>query len=458
MRLSLRTRLALTHVGVALLAIALVAAIVSVAGSRRFSSYAGAAQQRAAAAVVTALTSSYKGGWDTQSVQAAIKLAGLNGMRLAVFDKSGNALFATGGIHVPGMHGMMGGGQGRGAMAGWTTQTAPIVVAGARVATAALYLPGARSQPGNSAYLRDLGLYLALAGVAAGLVSLGVALWASRRITRPVEQLMKAADAIAHGRRGVSVGAEGGGEVAALADSFNLMSASLARQEQWRKTMTADLAHELRTPLATIQARVEALEDGVLPPTADNLRVVGREVERLGRLLGSLRRLDEVDEAAHHIEPVPVDLRRLVEDAAEATRESLAMKRIALEVDAEPAWVRGDPDRLRQILANLLDNARKFTPEDGHVTVSLRRDDDWEPRAAAWARLTVADDGPGIPTEELPHVFERFFRSRRVEATEGAGLGLAITRSLVEAHGGDISVASSPAGTAFTVRLPATAA
>jgi two-component system sensor histidine kinase BaeS len=295
------------------------------------------------------------------------------------------------------------------------------------------------------------------------VLALLVSLFVSRRITGPLEELTDAAGDVSAGNLDVRVSPRGDDEVAALAAAFNSMADRLARDEQWRRDMTSDLSHELRTPLATIQSRVEALEDGVLPPTPENLRVIGEEVERLGRLLGALRSLNELESEDLSVQHEAVDFAALAAGAAVRHRPAFAAKGVELAEDLHPAVVLGDRDRLLQVVANLLDNALKFTPAGGHVGLAL--DTSAGPAAGAAGalagpsgasvRLTVTDDGPGVDPVDLPFVFDRFYRAQAARGTAGAGLGLAICRALVEAQGGSITAGEVPGGGArFTVLLP----
>jgi two-component system sensor histidine kinase BaeS len=247
-------------------------------------------------------------------------------------------------------------------------------------------------------------------------------------------------------------------EVGALATAFNAMADRLARDEQWRREMTADLSHELRTPLATIQSRVEALEDGVLPATPENLRVIGAEVERLGRLLGALRSLNELESEDVSVEHERLDLAEVGHDAMARVETAYAAKGVTLSGDLASVTVKGDRERLLQIVANLLDNALKFTPKGGRVALAVARGDGPVGAAASrgpWATLTVADTGPGIDPIDLPFIFDRFYRSQAARGTQGVGLGLVIVRGLVEAQGGVVEAADRPdGGAAFTVWLP----
>jgi two-component system sensor histidine kinase BaeS len=350
----------------------------------------------------------------------------------------------------------------------YTLQQSSIVVDGENVGMAAIFAPRSARPPAEDAYQSALTRNLIIAAVIAGLLALVVSLLVSRRITGPLEELTDAADDVLAGNLDVRVAPRGDDEVAALAAAFNSMADRLARDEQWRRDMTSDLSHELRTPLATIQSRVEALEDGVLPPTPENLRALGEEVERLGRLLGQLRSLNELESEDLSVQHERLDLAEVAAGAVERHRPAFAAKGVALDTDLATAAVFGDPDRLLQVVGNLLDNALKFTPGGGHVRVAVEKAGDavgtgatggaLAGPAGATARLTVTDDGPGVDLIDLPFIFDRFYRAQGARGTAGAGLGLAICRALVEAQGGSVAADDAPGGGArFTVLLPAAA-
>jgi two-component system sensor histidine kinase BaeS len=483
----LRFRLALTHLAIAVLAIVVVGVIVVYTGSRRFDSYLAQVQGKRNAAVVTSLQSTYKppDGWDATAIYALSQVAMFNNVDVAVYDTDGRLLFTVQGRHMgPGMmgngQGMMGG-NGQGMMGGGTgaatasphatplsradfvVQSAPIVVGGQQVASAEIYAPRGARAAAEDAYQSALTRNLVIAAGIAGVLALLVSLFVSRRITGPLEELTDAAGDVSAGNLDVRVAPRGDDEVAALATAFNAMADRLARDEQWRRDMTSDLSHELRTPLATIQSRVEALEDGVLPPTPENLRVIGEEVERLGRLLGALRSLNELESEDLSVEHEPVDLADVAAAAADRHRPGFAMKGVELTEELRPGVVFGDRDRLLQVVGNLLDNALKFTPAGGHVVMTVDAVDGPGEQAGALAgpvgavvRLTVTDDGPGVDPIDQPFIFDRFYRAQDTRGTPGAGLGLAICRALVEAQGGSVAAADAPGGGArFTVLLPA---
>ena len=294
MKRGLRFRLALTHLVVAVLAIVVVGAIVAFAGSRRFDSYLQQVQSRRNAAVVTSLRSTYKPavGWDATAIYALSQVAMFNNVDVAVYDTDERLLFTVQGRHA-GSGLMNGNGQGMmGATpvataspraspvssADFTLQSAPVIVDGQQVGRADIYAPKNAKAAAEDAYLSALTRNLIIAAALAGALALLLSLLVSRRITGPLEELTDAAGDVSAGNLDVRVSPRGDDEVAALAAAFNSMADRLARDEQWRRDMTSDLSQELRKPLATIQSRVEAIEGGVLPPTPENLRVIGEEV------------------------------------------------------------------------------------------------------------------------------------------------------------------------------------
>ena len=469
-----------------MLAIVVVGVIVVYTGSRRFDSYLEQVQGKRNAAVLTSLQSTYKApdGWDATAIYALSQVALFNNVDVAVYDTDGRLIFTVQGRHMG--RGMMGGqgmmGEGGGMMGGagaaasasprgtplnsadFTVRSAPIVVAGQQVGTAEIYAPKGARAAAEDAYQSALTRNLVIAAAIAGVLALLVSLLVSRRITGPLEELTDAAGDVSAGNLDVRVAPRGDDEVAALASAFNSMADRLARDEQWRRDMTSDLSHELRTPLATIQSRVEALEDGILPPTPENLRLIGEEVERLGRLLGALRSLNELESEDLSVEHEPVDLAEVAAGASDRHRPAFLTKGVELTEELQPGVVLGDRDRLLQVVANLLDNALKFTPAGGHVVLAVEAvDRRVEQAGGALAgpagrsvRLTVTDDGPGVDAVDLPFIFDRFYRAQQTRGTAGAGLGLAICRALVEAQGGSIAAGERPGGGArFTVLLPA---
>jgi signal transduction histidine kinase len=241
-------------------------------------------------------------------------------------------------------------------------------------------------------------------------------------------------------------------EMGELAASFNQMSADLAHANQLRREMTADIAHDLRSPLAVIRGYAEALRDGDLPPTQETFQVIYQEVEQLNRLVDDLRTLSLADAGELTLNQVAVQPKYLLDRAASAHAPRANHNGIKLKVEIEEnvSQVKVDPERIAQVLDNLVINAIRFAGDQGQITLSAGERDQM-------VYLAVRDTGPGIAPEDISRVFDRFYRGDSARQTgEGeSGLGLAIAKSLVELHGGTITVESAPGeGTTFTVFLP----
>jgi two-component system OmpR family sensor kinase/two-component system sensor histidine kinase BaeS len=290
------------------------------------------------------------------------------------------------------------------------------------------------------------------AALVAGSFSLLLALVLGYQLARPVNELARAAGRLAKGDLSQRVAAQGNDELANLGRSFNRMAASLEQAERSRRALTADIAHELRNPLAVQRANLEALQDGLYPATPENLAPILEQNLLLTRLVDDLHTLALADAGQLRLEKQPVDLSGLLRRVAARFAPQAEAGHFAIELQAErpcpPVLV--DAGRIEQVLGNLLSNAIRYTPPQGRITLSL----ECSPGAA---RIVVQDSGPGIPAEALEHIFDRFYRAdrSRSRAEGGSGLGLAIARQLVQAHGGGLVAANHPQGGAvFTVELP----
>jgi two-component system, OmpR family, sensor histidine kinase BaeS len=286
------------------------------------------------------------------------------------------------------------------------------------------------------------------------LTALAVSWYVSRRLQRSVTEVASAATAVAHGRYGTRVSSPRlGDDFDTLTEAFNQMAARLQTVDATRRQLFGDLAHEIRTPVAVLEAYMEALEDGVRSLNPATTTMLREQTRRLVRFSEDVAALAQAEESSASMAFTWIDPHELVTSAVAAAQESYHDKRVALAAafpdDLPRLW--GDPQRLAQILGNILDNALRHTPEHGHVEV--RAD-------ASRDQLTVrvVDTGDGIPAEHLPHVFERFYRIDAARSREhgGAGIGLAIAKALAEAHGGHITAISDGpgAGATFTITLP----
>lgn len=295
---------------------------------------------------------------------------------------------------------------------------------------------------------------LAIAIGAAVLAALAVSIFLSFRMARPIRALAEAAERIAKGAYAARVPATGSDEIGALGSAFNEMATALESAEQKRRELLTDVAHELRTPLATVEGYLEGLADGVVPADRETWSLLQAETGRLRRLVDDLTKVSRAEERQLDLHRAPNKPGLLVAAAVQAAAPVYAAKGVALEtkLDRRLPHVDVDPDRIAEVLANVLDNALRHTPTGGRVEVAAAG-------RGERVELVVADTGEGIAPEHLERVFERFFRAdpARTRTAGGSGIGLAIVRALVEAHGGRVHAKSEGLGlgTRFVITLPA---
>jgi two-component system OmpR family sensor kinase len=336
---------------------------------------------------------------------------------------------------------------------------------------------GMQLQPQEQSFLDQVNQALLLAGALAGALSILLGLGLSRGLTAPLARLTAAARRIAGGDLSQRVPETGSAEIATLGQAFNQMAADLEKAEELRRNLLADVAHELRTPLSVLQGNLRAILDGVYPLEQAEIAALYDETRLLSRLVDDLHELAQAEAGQLHLDLRPTDVVEVVQTTLANLAIAAEAKGVRLTTDLAnglpPVLV--DPDRLAQIMRNLLSNALRHTPEGGQITVSATYNERCEFNEAA-VRIVVADTGEGIPPDDLPHIFDRFWRADRSRAREtvgpsiprqtrdgaslgrGSGLGLAIARHLVQAHGGEMEVESEVGqGSRFWFTLPVAA-
>jgi signal transduction histidine kinase len=294
--------------------------------------------------------------------------------------------------------------------------------------------------------------FLLLGGAVAIVIALILTFVLSRRMSSPIGVLAKAARRLGGGDLSQRVQFQGKGEVGVLAQAFNSMAADLEYAEQLRRNLVADVAHELRTPLSNIQGYLEAIRDRVMKPNATNIRSLHEETALLSRLVDELQELSLAEAGELKLIYHTEDIAKLVKQAVNSWQPQLAAKEISLSLDLPDNLPRVNIDgqRVNEVLYNLLENAVVHTHSGGTINVAATRQGDW-------VEISVSDTGEGIPAEDLPNIFERFYRvdRSRARATGGSGLGLTIAKRWVEAHGGKITAKSELGkGSSFSFTLP----
>ena len=433
---ALGLRLALAFISVALAAIALLAGLTAAFAAADVSALATRQHAELTSAIAVAAGAAWdrNESWPAADLSPVLDLAARIGAAIQIRDPSGHAVASSPGF---------------GARAASQPTSAPIVVRGERAGEAVVRFTGAGL--GSADRALEVALLRAIAGAAgvAALAAMLTGLALARRITRPVEKIIAVTRSMGRGQRAARVGRVAGpGELRELGAAFDQMADTMDRQEQLRRDLVADVAHELRTPVAVLQAGHEALLDGLAEPTPDQLASLRDEVLRLARMVADLQDLAAADAAGLHLSWLPCDLAALAAVAADSLAAQFEAAAIAMTRELSPVRILGDPRRLHQVITNLLTNALKFTPAGGRVTIATGAD-------GTRAVLTVADTGPGIPADELPRVFDRFWRGRQATQTSGSGIGLAVAAELTLAHSGQLSAASPPGqGTRMTLTLP----
>jgi len=434
-RIGLRGRLGLALAAVALVSVALATILANGGLHSRLEQFARERLQGAARHSAQLAADLYRrdGRWTTAAATELNHLAQMNGYRLRVSDA----------VDLPATQHL-----------GAPNASAPVVVQGQSVGTITVApIAGAVLTGEDEALHRRLNRLHLLAGAVAlalGLLAAGVM---APALARPLRRLTAAARRIQTGDLQTRVPAGGAPELRELGQAFNRLAETLDHEERVRRDAAADVAHELRTPLAAIVSRIEAAQDGVLPDEHRNLAAMHTEALRLSRLVEDLGKLAEAQQPGLTLRKDVLDLRELVHERTRIYTDRFRAKDMALEEQLSHANAYGDRGRIIQIVDNLLSNALRYTDRGGTVTVRLSRCD-------GEVLLEVIDTGIGIRGEDLPYIFERFWRGEpsRARRTGGAGIGLAIVRELVRAHGGRIDVESRPGkGSRFSVTLPAAA-
>lgn len=459
-RIRLGAQLGLAFAVVAAFTALLVALVLAVTWQSIFESYVRERVQASATSFSEIAASSFLtyGRWNETGLWQLADYGRRNDLRVQVLDVSGAVMVDSlelGGPPIPGMSE----GLETTAPGGLAPMQEPVVRSPVYIGTVQVGSVRVSSlSPGSLLNESDLRFRdasvagLALAAVLAVAFATGGGLLYSRVFVRPIERVTRTAAALRSGTLDARTGMTGDDAVGLLGRTLDEMADSIEAEREFERRLTADVAHELRTPLQAIQATVEAMQDGVLPADPEHLNVVRNETVRLGKLAESILELSRLENRSLPFRMSPVDpavpLMRAVE-SHRALLESLDLK-VITDI-AEGAIVSADVDRLTQTFSNLISNAARFTPEGGSVTATLRI-------APKEVVIGVSDTGVGIPEEQREHVFTRFWRSdqARSRARGGFGVGLAVVKEIVDQHGGSVSFHSNETGpgTTFEVKLP----
>jgi signal transduction histidine kinase len=456
---SLRTQLSLAIVFVVLVAVALISFFSNVLIVRQFESYITEQQDARVKTIADNLAQYYNGltnTWDLNAVHALSMYSLNDGYIIKVSDYRGETVWDAEnhdmGLCQQTMMDIMARMEAHGETGEFVSVSLNLVQNEQKIGTASVkhYGPFFLSESEFS-FIGALNVILAIIGVLSLVFSFVVGWLLARRLVRPIRKTADIAAAIANGRYDVQFESNTSTrELHNLVSGVNHLAHALAKQENLRKQLTADVAHELRTPLATLGTHVEAMIEGIWKPTPERLQSCHEEILRLGKMVADLERLEHAESENLKLEKSSVDLLALSKTVCDNFAGQLASKNQRLEIDGANVIVSIDKDRISGVITNLLSNAVKYTPDGSEISIFIQD----TPRSALFI---IEDAGSGIPESELPYIFERFYRAdkSRNRDTGGAGLGLAIVKSVVSAHGGTITAENrADGGARFTVTLP----
>ena len=435
-------RLLAAFVVVALSSVVVLTVAALVGTALGLSANQSAERQRATSAAAHAAATAYTnaGGWNNADLTQVSAIAAASDARLLITDAAGTVIQApdSGMMMGPGMVGRSGG----------RSTTENVVVDGTVVGTVRLGF----GTPATGTFQSIAWAWILVAAIVALASAITVSYFVTRRISRPLQRLADVAHDFAAGQREVRAAPEdilAPGELGELARAFDATAEDVVRSETARRQMAADVAHELRTPLAALQAGLEELRDGLVPPDRVRLDALHAQSLRLGRVVADLAELSAAETASLSLRRDSVDLSDVVADAVLAARPSLAAAQLVVTTNIAPSiCVTGDAGRLHQAIGNLLANTSRYCRPGDSVVVTLEA-------TSTAAVISVADTGPGIASSDLAHVFDRLWRGQADSNDAGSGIGLAVVREIATAHGGVASVVSTEGeGATFTLRLP----
>lgn len=460
MTVNLRTKLSISYVLVAIISVLLIMVLANIFLDKHFRDYVKHNQEQKNREIITAISTQYQSNdkWNMEAIEAVGVNALENGLIIKVKDISGKVLWdAT--DHNNGMcqriieqmaHNVSS--RYPYIKGDYTEVPYPIKYEYNQVGVVEIgsYGPYYLSNH-DLLFINSLNKLMIGVGVFSLFFALVIGSIMARRLSLPIAKVTEASQAIANGYYSERIESESStSEINRLTSSINHLAESLEKQELLRKRLTADVAHELRTPIATLQSHMEAMIDGIWKPDTERLKSCHEEIVRIGRMVGGLEKLSRYESENLVLEKVSFDVTDLVKALINNFESNFLAKGIKINFSGSTQIILADRDKISQVVVNLLSNALKYTLEGGEVKVSVKGTEDT-------TKIIVSDNGTGIPEEDIPNIFERFYRAdkSRNRLTGGAGIGLTISKAIIVAHGGTIAVNSSrETGSEFVVTLP----
>ncbi|ABR47311.1 integral membrane sensor signal transduction histidine kinase [Alkaliphilus metalliredigens QYMF] len=462
----LRTRLTLLILGGTIFSILLVSLITNFTLFNRFDQYRKSQQENQLEEVIQLITESYRlnNGWTQNALDNILVSPYLNRLDLLIKDEGENVILNhTMGAGMMKYHNEMMGRMRRRTRSpmmddlinreDYQVRSYPLSVDNQKIGSVEIgYVGPFTVSERDVEFTRGMNKSIMYAAIISILVALVLGIYSAKGFLKPILLITEGANNLRWGKLDTKVEIDNQViELQQLSQSINHLATSLEEQKILRKRLTSDISHELRTPLTILQSHIEAIRDGIWEPTEEKLSICKNEVDRLIKLVGELQNLTDIEKHQIDLQLENCQLSKVIDEVFDGFAYQFQQKQIMFKREIQgDIYMNIDPDKMKQIIINLLSNALKFTDPEGSVSVSLKEEADR-------IRLTVEDTGIGIESEDIPYVFERFYRGdqSRNRSTGGAGIGLTITRSLVEAHQGTIFVESEKKkGTKFTVILP----
>ena len=460
MKVSLRTKLSLSYVILVLVSVLLVSVITNLLLEKHFREYVIENQERRSRDIVDQVSKLYAYGedWDLKAIESICVNALEQGLIIKVMDSSGNTVWDAR-LHnnercdqilshmERNMNSRYPNWQG-----GLVENSYPVFAGTETVGkvTVSYYGPYFFSDS-DLEFINSMNRFLVIIGLFSLLMSFLFGSVMAKRMSKPILRVINTARMISEGDYGSRITEKTETkEIDYLTETINNLAESLEKQENLRKRLTADVAHELRTPLATLQSHIEAMIDGIWEPGAERLKSCHEEIVRISRLVGDLEKLARIESENLVLDRSEFDVSELVKNMIQNFENEFTNKGIKIIFSGTRETIVADKDKISQVIVNLLSNALKYTQKGGTVLVNVTGNEDN-------VNISVKDTGTGIPPEDLPYIFERFYRAdkSRNRLTGGAGIGLTIAKAIVDAHGGNIQVNSKVGkGTEFVVSLP----